>query len=234
VASPARHIRTQAATGSEGITSIEWERLSAQFEQGSAEDVVAWAVERFGRHLALVSSFQNCVLIDLVTRVDPKVEVIFLDTGAHFAETLTYVERVETQYQLKLRTITPDIDADSWPCGSRRCCELRKVAPLARALEGRGAWMSGLKRVDSPERATAPIVAWDATRGLVKINPIANWTHDDVAHYEANRKLPIHPLFRKGYLSIGCSPTTRPVSPRDDRRAGRWPGSDKTECGLHQ
>ncbi len=128
--------------------STEYERLATRFESADAEEVVAWAVQRFGRQLSLVCSFQNCVLIDLVTRVDPKVEVIFLDTGAHFPETLAYVERVETQYQLKLRIVTPDSDADAWPCGSERCCELRKTVPLTRALEGQAAWMSGLKRTD--------------------------------------------------------------------------------------
>lgn len=213
--------------------SREWGELAHRFEAGSAEDVVAWAVERFGRGLSVVSSFQNCVLIDLVTRVDPKVDVVFLDTGAHFPETMTYVERIETQYQLKLRIVTPDSDADAWPCGSARCCELRKTAPLARALQGQQAWMTGLKRVDSATRLATPVVDWDHTQGLVKINPIATWTHEDVSHYEAERKLPIHPLFRQGYLSIGCSPTTRPVSHLEDRRAGRWSGTDKTECGLH-
>jgi len=213
--------------------SSEWEQLAHRFEGGSAEEVVVWAVERFGRGLSVVSSFQNCVLIDLVTRVDPKVDVVFLDTGAHFPETMTYVERIETQYQLKLRIVTPDSDADAWPCGSARCCELRKTAPLARALQGQQAWMAGLKRVDGATRVATPIVDWDDAQGLVKINPIATWTHEDVSHYEAERKLPIHPLFRQGYLSIGCSPTTRPVSHLEDRRAGRWPGTDKTECGLH-
>jgi phosphoadenosine phosphosulfate reductase len=234
VGSPARRINARLSLAGDGSTSTEYEGLSAQFEGADAEEVVAWAVGRFGRRLSLVCSFQNCVLIDLVTRVDPKVEVIFLDTGAHFPETMTYVERVETQYQLKLRVITPDADADAWPCGSHRCCELRKTVPLRRALEGQGAWMAGLKRVDSAARADTPIVSWDAANGLVKVNPIATWTHDDVSHYEADRKLPIHPLFRKGYLSIGCSPTTRPVTSLEDRRAGRWPGSDRTECGLHQ
>jgi phosphoadenosine phosphosulfate reductase len=234
VALSPKQIHTQLSMVRDGDPATEYERLSAQFEGASALDVVAWAVERFSRRWSLVCSFQNCVLIDLVTRVDPKVDVIFLDTGAHFAETLTYVERVETQYELKLRVITPDADADAWPCGSERCCELRKAAPLARALQGQGAWMSGIKRVDSEERAATPIISWDQTRGVVKINPVATWSLDDVAHYEADRKLPIHPLFRKGYLSIGCSPTTRPISVLEDRRAGRWPGTDKTECGLHE
>jgi len=231
VVSPARRVNALSMVGAED-SSTEFERLAAQLEQASAEDVVAWAVERFGRRLSLVCSFQNCVLIDLVTRVDPKVDVIFLDTGAHFPETMTYVERVETQYQLKLRVMTPGSDADAWPCGSARCCELRKVEPLDRALEGQEAWMSGVKRADSEERANTPVVERDS-RGLIKVNPIARWTHEDVSRYEADRKLPIHPLFRKGYLSIGCSPTTRPVSLLEDRRAGRWPGADKTECGLH-
>jgi phosphoadenosine phosphosulfate reductase len=233
VVSPARRINPQLSMVGDESSSTEYQRLAAQFEGATAEDVVAWAVERFGRRLSLVCSFQNCVLIDLVTRVDPKVEVIFLDTGAHFPETMTYVERVETQYQLKLRVITPDADADAWPCGSERCCELRKTAPLERALEGQGAWMTGLKRADSDARAATPIVDWDDAKGLVKVNPIATWSHDEVSHYEADRKLPIHPLFRKGFLSIGCSPTTRPVSKLEDRRAGRWSGTDKTECGLH-
>ncbi len=231
VVSPAKRAGTQLSMVGDD-PSTEYQRLAAQFEGAGAEEIVAWAVERFGRHLSLVSSFQNCVLIDLVTRVDPKVEVIFLDTGAHFPETLAYAERVETQYQLKLRIITPGPDADAWPCGSERCCELRKTQPLARALEGQQAWMSGVKRVDSNERANTAIVDVD-TRGLVKINPIATWTHEDVSRYEADRKLPIHPLFRQGYLSIGCSPTTRPVSLQEDRRAGRWPGTEKTECGIH-
>ena len=151
---PARHGRTATVFAWRcRRPRVEWARLARRFEAGSAQDVVEWAVERFGHGLSLVCSFQNCVLIDLVTRVDPKVDVVFLDTGAHFPETMTYVERIETQYELKLRIVTPGSDADEWPCGSARCCELRKTAPLARALKGQEAWMTGLKRVDS---ATAP------------------------------------------------------------------------------
>lgn len=231
---PVRQIRTQLAMVRDGDAATECAQLAARFERAPAAEIVAWAVERFGRRLSLVSSFQNCVLIDLVTRVDPKVDVVFLDTGAHFPETLTYVERVETQFQLKLRVMTPEADADAWPCGSQRCCELRKLAPLTRALAGQEAWLSGIKRADGPQRSATPVVDWDDAKAMVKINPMALWSHEDVARYEADRKLPIHPLFRKGYLSIGCSPTTRPVSVLEDRRAGRWPGTDKTECGLHQ
>jgi phosphoadenosine phosphosulfate reductase len=159
--------------------------------------------------------------------------VLFLDTGFHFPETLDYVERVRRHYDLNLRVLTPGPEAEAWPCGSERCCELRKVAPLDAALQGRQAWMTGLKRADSLTRAAAPIVAWDEARRLVKVNPIATWTEDDVNNYQADHRLPIHPLVPRGYLSIGCAPTTRPVAPGEDPRAGRWAGSTKTECGLH-
>jgi len=114
-----------------------------------------------------------------------------------------------------------------------RCCHLRKVEPLHRALQGRAAWMTGLKRSDAPTRAAAPIVSWDEARGLVKVNPVATWSDDDIANYQADHGLPVHPLMTQGYLSIGCAPTTRPVAPGEDARAGRWSGMGKTECGLH-
>jgi len=207
--------------------------LIAGFEAAAAEEIVVWACDLFGPRLSLVCSFQNCVLIDLVVRTDPGVEVIFLDTGSHFSETLDFVERVRVLYKLNLRVVRPDANAVAWPCGSERCCELRKVVPLNRALEGRGAWMTGLKRVDTPARAATPVVEWDTGRRLVKVNPLARWTYDDVALYEASHELPVHPLKNRGYRSIGCRPTTRPVSRFEDPRAGRWPGTDRTECGLH-
>ncbi|MGH9100132.1 MAG: phosphoadenylyl-sulfate reductase, partial [Acidimicrobiales bacterium] len=153
--------------------------------------------------------------------------------GYHFPETLEYVETVRRRYDLNLRVLRPGPEADGFPCGSDRCCQMRKVVPLDRALAGRQAWMTGLKRVDSPTRATTPIVSWDDTRHLVKVNPIVTWTEDDVAHYQDDHDLPVHRLIPRGYLSIGCAPTTRPVAPGEDPRAGRWAGSNKTECGLH-
>lgn len=215
---------------------IEPQELAArasEFESAPAGSVIAWAVERFGSGLSLACSFQDCVIIDLAVQVDPAIEVLFLDTGFHFPETLGYVEEVRRHYDLNLRILTPGPEAEAWPCGTERCCELRKVVPLVRALRGRYGWMTGLKRVDALTRATAPIVAWDETRRLVKINPIATWTEDDVQNYQADHGLPVHPLVPQGYLSIGCAPTTRPVAPGENPRAGRWAGSTKTECGLH-
>jgi phosphoadenosine phosphosulfate reductase len=206
---------------------------SAELETAPATAAIAWAHRRFGGAVSLACSFQDCVVVDLAVSVDPAIEVLFLDTGFHFPETLAYVEQVRDRYQLNLKVVTPGPEAEAWPCGSRRCCELRKVVPLDAALVGRGAWLTGLKRVDAPTRAAAPIVSWDERRGLVKVNPMATWTDEDVARYSADHGLPVHPLVERGYLSIGCAPTTRPVRPGEDPRAGRWAGTDKTECGLH-
>jgi len=206
---------------------------SDEFESDPASEVVRWAFRRFGSSVALASSFEDCVIIHVVTQVIPEIEVIFLDTGSHFPETLEYAEQIRSRYELNLRIVRPGPEADAWPCGSARCCELRKVVPLARALEGRLAWISGLRRVDASTRVDAPIVSWDEARSMVKVNPIATWSDLDVASYVAEHKLPTHPLLSRGYLSIGCAPTTRPVDPGEDRRAGRFIGMGTTECGLH-
>ena len=145
--------------------------LNAGFENVPTQEIFAWAFSEFWPAISVVSSFQNCVLVDLAVRTDPRAEIIFLDTGSHFAETLSFVEQVRQLYGLNLRIIRPGADAEPWPCGSDRCCELRKVVPLARALSGRHAWVSGLKRVETPNRASSPIVGWNPAQGLVKINP---------------------------------------------------------------
>jgi phosphoadenosine phosphosulfate reductase len=215
------------------IEPQEIEARALEFEVAPAGKVISWAVERFGSGVSLACSFQDCVIIDLAVQIDPAIEVLFLDTGFHFPETLAYVEDVRRRFDLNLRVLTPGPEADAFPCGSDRCCQMRKVVPLDQALQGRQAWMTGLKRVDALTRAATPIVSWDSARHLVKVNPIATWTEDDVAHYQEDHDLPVHPLVPRGYLSIGCAPTTRPVAPGEDPRAGRWAGSNKTECGLH-
>jgi phosphoadenosine phosphosulfate reductase len=209
------------------------EETNARLESAPASEAVAWALGRFGRDLVLAASFQDIVLIDLATALDPGIEVVFLDTGAHFEETLAFVEETRRRYDLRLNVTTPGPEADDWPCGSARCCELRKVAPLRRALAGKGAWITALKRVDAPSRAATPVVQWDDAFGLMKVNPMAAWTDADIDDYLADHHLPVHPLVPRGYLSIGCAPTTRPVGEGEDPRAGRWSGSGKTECGLH-
>jgi len=159
---------------------------------------------------------------------------VFLDTQYHFAETLWYVDQVRERYDLNLRVVTPQIDPDNlWQIDPDECCAMRKVEPLARALEGKSAWLTGLRRDEAPTRAKAPIVGFDVGRGIVKVNPIATWTHDDIDGYIADRGLPVHPLRDKGYPSIGCWPCTNPVADGDNPRAGRWSSSGKLECGLH-
>jgi phosphoadenosine phosphosulfate reductase len=207
--------------------------ISRDFETARPQDVIEWAVDRFRGDLTIACSFQHCVVIDMAVKIDPDVEVVFLDTGFHFAETLAFVEEVRHRYGLNLQIRRPKPEADSFECGSERCCELRKVQPLDAALADRSAWISGLKRVDTDHRADARVVMWDPRRQLVKINPLATWSDADVEDYIAEHALPVHPLVAKGYLSIGCAPTTRPVSVGGNRRAGRWWGESKTECGLH-
>jgi len=208
--------------------------VSASLERKPATAAVEWAVERFGDGIVLASSFQDCVLIDLVAQVAPDLEVVFLDTQYHFAETLWYVETVRRRYDLNLRVVEPDLDPDDkWMDDPDGCCAARKVVPMAKALNGRTAWMTGLRRDEAPTRAAAPIVGYDVGRGMVKVNPIATWTEADVARYADDRSLPEHPLREKGYASIGCWPCTRPVGDGEDARAGRWAGLDKLECGLH-
>jgi len=198
-----------------------------------AEEIARWALDRFGDALTLTASFQDVVLVDLARQLRPDVEVVFLDTGAHFDETLGFVRLVAERFSLRLTILGPGDGAAAWPCGSERCCQVRKVEPLRRHLSGRQAWMTGLRRVETPARAGAPVVGFDSAFGVVKVNPLATWDDEQVAAYVARRTLPVHPLVRRGYLSIGCAPTTRAVAVGEDPRAGRWAGNAKTECGLH-
>ena len=215
------------------LTDAELARISAGFETASPGRVISWAVEEFGTRLAVAASMTDAVLIDLATRVDPGIEVVFIDTGYHFPETLETVEAVRRRYGLNLRMMTVATQDEAlWEADPENCCSAVKVGQMDRALADKDAWMSGLRRVEAPTRAAAPIVGRDI-RGLVKVNPLATWTDLDVRGYIADHDVPFNPLLDRGYLSIGCMPCTRPVAPGDDPRSGRWAGRDKTECGLH-
>ncbi|MFN2608292.1 MAG: phosphoadenylyl-sulfate reductase [Acidimicrobiales bacterium] len=208
--------------------------VSAGFETASPGAVVAWTVEHFGDGVVLASSFENAVMIDIAVGVKPDIEVLFLDTHYHFAETLWFVEELRRRYHLNLTVMSPRVDPDNlWQTDVAGCCAIRKVEPLERGLAGKRAWITGLMRADAPTRADAPIVSWDAARSMVKVNPLATWTAADLAGYAADHGLLGHPLAERGYPSIGCWPCTRPVAPGEDPRSGRWSGLDKTECGLH-
>lgn len=212
----------------------ELDALSARFEREAASAPIEWAVERFGSAVSVAASFEDAVLIDLAVSVEPRIEIVFLDTQFHFAETLWFVDHLKKRYDLNLRVVEPLVaKADLWRTDLAGCCQARKVEPLNRALSGRAAWITGLRRVDAPTRADAPIVSWDEVRGMVKLNPLAPWTDADMSGYIADHDLPENPLAERGILSVGCWPCTRPVAPGEDRRAGRWAGSNKVECGLH-
>ncbi|MHB1536053.1 MAG: phosphoadenylyl-sulfate reductase [Acidimicrobiales bacterium] len=207
--------------------------LNEQFERQSASRVIEWAVEKFHPFLCLTASMTDAVLIDLATAVEPSIEVVFIDTGYHFAETLETMETVRRHYGLNLRVLTvPPQREELWKVDPERCCSTAKVDQLDRALVGKLAWMSGLRRAESPSRAGAAVLARDL-RGLVKVNPIATWSDADVAGYVAEHDVPVHPLLARGYTSIGCWPCTAPVVEGADPRSGRWAGRQKTECGLH-
>ena len=207
--------------------------LNRRFEPQSASAIIRWAVDTFHPHLCMTASMTDAVLIDLAVKVEPAIEVVFIDTGYHFPETLETMERVRRHYGLNLRIMTvPPHDEELWKVDPENCCSAIKVGQLDRALAGKEAWMSGLRRAEAPSRGAAPIVVRDL-RGLVKINPLATWTDLDVAGYVRTHDVPVNPLVGQGYPSIGCWPCTKPVSEGDDARAGRWAGTQKTECGLH-
>jgi phosphoadenosine phosphosulfate reductase len=215
------------------FTDGELADLNREFERLPASKIIQWAVDSFAPHLSLSASMNDAVLIDLATKVHPGIEVVFIDTGYHFPETLQTVETVRRRYGLNLRMMTvPLHDEELWKVDPENCCSAIKVGQLDRALMGKEAWMSGLRRAESPTRAESPIISLDL-RGLVKVNPIATWTDLDVEGYIADHDVPVNPLVHQGYLSIGCQPCTHPVEEGADPRSGRWNGSDKTECGLH-
>jgi phosphoadenosine phosphosulfate reductase len=218
------------------------ERAADELDGAPALEVLEWAVRTFGDGLVVTSSLQDAVIIDLAARVRPSIKVLFLDTGYHFPETLGMRDAVAQVHDIDLVTVTPvqtveQQDAEYGTALHQRdpdlCCALRKVEPLRDALEHYTAWVTGLRRADSAGRRNAKVVEWDADRRRVKVNPIVGWTDDDVAAYIAERNLLVNPLQQEGYLSIGCFPCTRKVAPGEDPRAGRWPGRDKVECGLH-
>ena len=215
---------------------------SAELEPASAEEVVRWAAETFGPRLAVTSSMADAVVVDLVSRALPGVDVLFLDTGYHFAETLGTRDAVAVTYDVNVRSLLPlrtvaeqdaDHGRDLFARDPDRCCVLRKVEPLDRALRDYDAWVTGLRRDESASRASTPVVAYDEKRGAVKVNPISRWTQDDVDAYVADHGVLTNPLLMDGYASVGCAPCTRRVQGGADARSGRWAGTAKTECGIH-
>ncbi|MDD4867458.1 MAG: phosphoadenylyl-sulfate reductase [Mycobacterium sp.] len=227
-------------------------RAAADLEGAGAIEVLRWTDETFGGvrgprgretcSYVVASSMQDAVLIDLAAKVRPGVPVAFLDTGYHFVETIGTRDAVRSVYDVDLLDIAPEhtvaeqdalLGKDLFARDPAECCRLRKVAPLRKALGGFSAWVTGLRRVDSPTRANAPVVSFDEAFKLVKISPLVLWTDQDVEDYIAEHGVLVNPLSYDGYPSIGCAPCTSKPLDGADPRSGRWQGTAKTECGLH-
>jgi phosphoadenosine phosphosulfate reductase len=212
-----------------------------ELEGADALEIMRWAHEQFGSGLVVTSSMADTVMVSLAERVAPGIDVVFLDTGYHFVETIGTRDAVAAVHDVNVITVTPELtvaeqDArygrDLFARDPDQCCALRKVAPLGRALEPYAAWATGLRRADSSARAATPVVSLDARRHLIKVAPIATWTDADVADYIERHGLMVNPLLDDGYASIGCEPCTR-RSVDGNARSGRWAGLGKTECGIH-
>ena len=217
------------------------DQANRDLQGAAALEILTWARGVFGSQLVVASSMADTVMIHLAEQVAPGIDVIFLDTGYHFVETIGTRDAVKLVHQVNVINVTPEQTVaeqdlawgkDLFARDPDRCCALRKVAPLGKALEPYAAWATGVRRADSPARANTPLVAWDATRKLIRIAPIAPWTDEDVARYIEINSLMINPLLEDGYASIGCEPCTTKAS-TDDPRAGRWAGFAKTECGIN-
>ncbi|OBB32425.1 phosphoadenosine phosphosulfate reductase [Mycolicibacterium peregrinum] len=218
------------------------EQGAAELAEAGAEELLRWTDKHFAGNYVVASNMQDAVLVEMAAKVRPGVDVLFLDTGYHFAETIGTRDAVEQVYGVNVVNVRPENTVaqqdelhgkDLFARDAAACCRMRKVEPLGKALAGYTAWVTGIRRVEAPTRANAPLISWDAAFGLVKINPIAAWSDEEMqAYIEANDIL-VNPLVYDGYPSIGCAPCTSKPAEGADPRSGRWAGQAKTECGLH-
>ena len=239
-------LRTPVSEQENSFQEHEQHSRAAESLDGSTpQDILRWAVDVYGEDLTLSVSFGNpegMVLLDMLSRITDKAQVFTLDTGFLFEETVRFREQVMDRYPLPLKVVTPDLSVGEqverhgpklYSCAPDLCCEVRKIEPQRRFLRGYGAWVTGIRRDQTTQRASTPIVVFEEYFGVAKIAPLAAWSADEVDEYVRRYEVPLNPLLSMGYRSIGCEPCTRPVAPGEDARAGRWPGMDKTECGLH-
>jgi phosphoadenosine phosphosulfate reductase len=218
------------------------EKAGADLDGAPALEILTWADEQFGSSWCVASSMADAVLPHLASQARPGVDVLFLDTGYHFAETIGMRDAVSSMLPITVKTLTPkrSVAEQDASFGARlyernpdQCCALRKVLPLREGLAPYTAWASGLRRDEAVTRASTRVVEWDHKRKMVKLNPIAAWTQDDVDSYIADNGILVNPLLFDGYGSVGCAPCTRRIGAGEDARAGRWAGTGKIECGLH-
>ncbi len=217
---------------------------SQRLETAEPADVIRWAVSRYGDRLTMATAFgpEGCLILHWLATIGPETFVFNLETGYQFQETLTLREQIRERYGITVSYEHPETTVEEYErthggplyrTDPTRCCGDRKIAVIRRVLSRFDAWMSGIRRDQSADRAVAPIVGWDKKFGVVKVSPLANWTKARVWDEIVREKVPYNPLHDKGYVSIGCWPCTRAIAAGEDERAGRWSGSAKTECGLH-
>jgi len=217
-------------------------RGAAEMADAGAQELLGWTERHFGGHYVVASNMADAVLIDMAAKIRPGVDVVFLDTGYHFAETIGTRDAAESLYDITVINATPEhsvaeqdrmLGADLFARDPNECCRLRKVMPLSATLRNYRAWVTGIRRVESPTRADAPLISFDEAFKLVKVNPLAAWTDEDMQAYIDARGVLVNPLVQEGYPSIGCAPCTAKPASGSDPRSGRWQGLGKTECGLH-
>jgi phosphoadenosine phosphosulfate reductase len=239
--------RSRRGSETEGRSTEELKSIvsvvGAELELAPAEDIIEWAVATFGVRFCITSSMGDAVLAHLASKVAPGIDVVFLDTGYHFVETIGTRDAVAATMPVNLLTITPlqsvaeqdaEYGAELYKRDPDLCCALRKVAPLKDALASYDAWATGLRRAETHNRVIAPVVGWDEKKQKVKVSPLARWSDEEVERYIAENGVLVNPLQYDGYPSIGCWPCTQRVAPGDDPRSGRWAGTAKTECGINQ
>ncbi|OZF28441.1 phosphoadenosine phosphosulfate reductase [Rhodococcus sp. 14-2496-1d] len=218
------------------------ERGARELDGASPLELLQWTEDTFGSDFIVASNMQDGVLVHLAAQVHPGVDVLFLDTGYHFAETIGTRDAVEAVYGVNVvnaraeKTVAEQDSIEGKDLFARepnRCCAMRKVAPLKKELANYSAWVTGIRRVEAPTRANAPLISFDDAFGLVKINPIAPWSDEQMQAYIDEHSILVNPLVDEGYPSIGCAPCTVKPAPGADPRSGRWAGKAKTECGLH-
>jgi phosphoadenosine phosphosulfate reductase len=219
--------------------------MNERLEGSPPQEILRWAVDVYGRGLTLSVSFGNpegVVLLDMLSRITDEVQVFTLDTGFLFEETLRFRDKAMKRYPLPLEIVTPGLTVEEqvdrygpefYSCAPDLCCQVRKIEPQRRFLRDYDAWVTGIRRDQTEQRASTPVVTFDEYFGVAKIAPLATWSEDEVDEYVRRNEVPLNPLIGMGYRSIGCEPCTSPVAPGEDARAGRWPGMEKTECGLH-
>ena len=247
---PAAETARSAASSDFAVRTASPEQLeqiradSERLESATPQEIIRWAVEQYFPQLTMATAFgpEGCTILQMLSEIQPRTHVFNLDTGYQFQETLDLRDKIAERYGVEVELRRPELTVEQYEAQHGgplyktqpdRCCFDRKVVVLRQAIEGMQAWMSGIRRDQSPDRARAPIVDWDAKFGLVKISPLANWTKADVWKFIVANDVPYNPLHDQGYPSIGCWPCTRSVNAGEDERSGRWSGTEKTECGLH-